>query len=74
MPQCAAPSATTSSARRSPRAITFHTLFRPEPFFSQPEKGIRWADEVECLLDLHGMRLESQALVFVERLIPKPKS
>jgi hypothetical protein len=53
--------------------VVVHTLFRPEPFFSLPENGIRWADEVECLLDLHEMRLESQALEFVERLTPKPK-
>ena len=58
--------------RGEPCQVVVHTLFRPEPFFSQAENGIRWADEVECLLDLHEMRLESQALEFVERLTPKP--
>ena len=53
--------------------VVLHTLFRPEPFFSPPDNGIRWADEVECLLDLHELRLESQALEFVERLTPGPK-
>jgi hypothetical protein len=61
------------AGRDEPWQVVVHTLFRPEPFFSQPENGIRWADEVECLLDLHEMRLESQALEFVERLSPKPK-
>jgi hypothetical protein len=61
------------AGRGDPCQVVVHTLFRPEPFFSQPDDGIRWADEVECLLDLHEMRLESQALEFVERLTPKPK-
>lgn len=60
--------------RGEPSQVVVHTLFRPEPFFSSPDNGIRWADEVECLLDLHEMRLESQALEFVERLTPKSKS
>jgi len=62
------------AGRGEPCQVVVHTLFRPDPIFSQPENGIRWADEVECLLDLHEMRLESQALEFVERLTPKPKS
>ncbi len=61
------------AGRGEPWQVVVHTLFRPDPFFSQPENGIRWGDEVECLLDLHEMRLESQALEFVERLTPKPK-
>lgn len=61
------------AVRGEPCQVVVHTLFRPESFFSRPEDGIRWADEVECLLDLHEMRLESQALEFVERLTPKPK-
>lgn len=56
-----------------PCQVVVHTLFRPEPFFSPPENGVRWADEVECLLDLHEMRLESQALEFVEHLTSKLK-
>ena len=61
------------AGRGEPCQVVVHSLFRPEPFFTQPENGIRWADEVECLLDLHEMRMESQALEFVERLTPKPK-
>lgn len=59
--------------RGEPCQVVVHTLFRPEPFFSTPEDGIRWADEVECLLDLHEARLESQALEFLDRLSPKSK-
>jgi hypothetical protein len=56
----------------SPQVVV-HTLYRPEPLFTHPSKGNIWADEVECLLDLHEMRLESQALEFVDRLTPKSK-
>lgn len=55
-----------------PCQVVVHTLYRNEPFFSAVEKGVRWADEVECLLDLHEARLESQALEFHNRLSPKP--
>lgn len=59
--------------RGEPCQVVVHTLFRPEPIFSLPEDGIRWADEVECLLDLHEARLETQALEFLDRLSPKSK-
>jgi len=61
------------AGRGEPCQVVIHTLFRPESLFSRPENGICWADEVECLLDLHEMRLEAQALEFVERLNPKAK-
>lgn len=57
-----------------PPQVVVHTLYRPEAFFTRSGKGGVWADEVECLLDLHEMRLEAQALEFVERLTPKSKS
>ncbi len=53
--------------------VVIHTLYRPKTLFTLSDKGDVWADEVECLLDLHEMRLESQALEFVEHLTPKPK-
>jgi hypothetical protein len=56
-----------------PAQVVIHTLYRPETCFKKAEKGELWADEVECLLDLHEMRLESQALEFVEHLTPKLK-
>jgi len=52
-----------------PCQIVVHTLFRPESFFSERRDGLRWADEVECLLDLHEARLESQALEFFDHLV-----
>lgn len=48
--------------------VVIHTLYRPASFFQIQETAAIWADEVECLLDLHEMRLESQALEFAERL------
>lgn len=59
--------------RGEPVQVVVHSLFRPESFFSPPQDGIRWADEVECLLDLHDARLESQALEFLDRLTPRLK-
>ena len=53
--------------------VVVHTLYRSSPFFTLTGNGEIWADEVECLLDLHEMRLESQALEFVERLTPPSK-
>lgn len=61
------------SERGETPQVVVHTLYRPESLFTQTDKGGNWADEVECLLDLHEMRLESQALEFVEGLTPKPK-
>ena len=61
-----------SAESGEPCQVVVHTLFRTESFFSTVENGVRWADEVECLLDLHEARLESQALEFLTRLSPKP--
>ena len=58
-----------SERGESPQVVV-HTLYRPEHLFTHTDKDETWADEVECLLDLHEMRLESQALEFVERLTP----
>ena len=57
--------------RGEPARVFVHTLCRPVTFFQRGDDGIVWADEVECLLDLHEARLESQALEFLERLAPK---
>ena len=53
--------------------VVVHTLYRPKSLFQMKETGTPWADEVECLLDLHEARLEPQALEFLERLIPSEK-
>jgi hypothetical protein len=42
-----------------------HALRRAESLFQPGEDGLPWADPVECLLDLHEARLESQALEFL---------
>lgn len=48
--------------------VVVHTLIRPEPCFMAEGDGTLWADEIECLLDLHAARLEPQALEFLERI------
>jgi hypothetical protein len=57
--------------RGEPARVFVHTLCRPVTLFQESGDGVVWADEVECLLDLHEARLESQALEFLERLAPK---
>jgi hypothetical protein len=47
---------------------TIHFVRRSESLFEVDEVGRTWADPVECLLDLHEMRFESQAAQFVRRL------
>ncbi|MDP3849214.1 MAG: hypothetical protein Q8Q59_01835 [Luteolibacter sp.] len=59
--------------RGEPARVFVHTLCRPVAFFQKGDDGMVWADEVECLLDLHEARLESQALEFLERLTPRSK-
>ena len=51
-------------------AITRLTLIirRKDSLFETNPLGIAWADPVECLLDLHEMRLEPQALEFLNFL------
>lgn len=48
--------------------VVVHTLYRPVSFFEKNGKGNLYADEVECLLDLHDARLEQQAMEFLEKL------
>lgn len=52
-------------------SIVVHTLYRAKPFFTETKDGTLYADEVECLLDLHEARLEQQALEFLEKLSPR---
>jgi len=44
--------------------VVIHTLYRPVSFFQSDDSERFWADEVECLLDLHESRLEFQAIEF----------
>jgi hypothetical protein len=48
--------------------VAIHTLRQAEVFFETDDAGVVWADPVECLLDLHEMRFESQALEAIESL------
>jgi hypothetical protein len=52
-----------------PAQLIIHVLRRTESFFEQDPEGTRWADPVECLLDLHEARLERQTRAFKEHLI-----
>jgi len=54
-----------------PARLVIHLLRSPHVFFETDPDSVLWADPVECLLDLHEMRLESQALEFLHALTPK---
>lgn len=45
--------------------VVVHSIYRPESLFTNSD-NLPIADEVECLLDLHEARLESQALELLE--------
>jgi len=45
--------------------LVIHDIRRAESLFQPGDNGLSWADPVECLLDLHEARLESQALEFL---------
>jgi len=46
--------------------LVIHTIRRAQSLFQSSENDLPWADPVECLLDLHEARLESQALAFLK--------
>lgn len=52
--------------------VVVHSIYRPVSLFSEGDR-FKVADEVECLLDLHEARLESQALELLEHLKGKVK-
>ncbi|MCB1224905.1 MAG: hypothetical protein KDK99_03750 [Verrucomicrobiales bacterium] len=60
------------AVRGEPARLVIHALRYPHRFSETDANGILWADPVECLLDLHEMRLEPQALEFLQALTPKP--
>jgi hypothetical protein len=51
-----------------PATVAVHIVRHADPFFESRKGGLHWADPVECLLDLHEMRLESQAADFLREL------
>jgi hypothetical protein len=46
--------------------LVIHTIRRAQSLFQPAESDLPWADPVDCLLDLHEARLESQALEFLK--------
>lgn len=54
-----------------PASFVVHFVRRKTSFFETNPDGVAWADPVECLLDLHEMRLEPQALELLNFLQAK---
>ena len=57
-----------------PASVVVHTHYHADPLFVPREKGLYWADPVECLLDLYDARLDIQAGQFLEALRMKRPS
>ncbi len=53
-----------------PANVAIHFVRRQDSLFEPRPEGLLWADPVECLLDLHEMRLESQAREFLNSFPP----
>ncbi len=51
-----------------PPSLVVHLVRRKEPLFEHGTEGWQYADPVECLLDLHEARLESQAQELLDTL------
>jgi hypothetical protein len=52
-----------------PPNLILHFIRRSKAYFSVDSTGLNITDPVECLLDLHEARLESQALGFLNHLM-----
>ena len=52
-----------------PARLVIHVLRQAQVYFETTPDGTLWADPVECLLDLHEMRLESQAQEMIRHLV-----
>ena len=52
--------------------LVLHFVRRKQALFEPGSTTVNWADPVECLLDLHDARLESQALEFVKHFSSPP--
>jgi hypothetical protein len=55
---------------QQPANVVIHAVRHANPLFQPRDGGLQWADPVECLLDLHEMRLESQAHEFLNSFPP----
>ena len=54
-----------------PTQLVLHFVRHAEPLFTPNVAGLPWADPVECILDLHEARLETQALDLLDALMSK---
>ena len=52
----------------APARLAIHYLRRRTSFFHDDGNGARWADPVECLMDLHEARLDAQSQQLLEHL------
>ena len=62
------------AARGESANLVVHQIHRRESLFVEGKDGVRYADPVECLLDLHEARLEQQAQQLLQTLIGRRKS
>lgn len=56
---------------QEPAHLVLHFVRHREPLFEVGKDTLRWADPVECLLDLHEARLEPQALEFLNACLAR---
>jgi hypothetical protein len=52
----------------APANVVVHAVRHADAQFTQRDGGLAWADQVECLFDLHEARLEMQATQFLSYL------
>ena len=52
----------------APASLVVHAIRRKEAYFTKNKEGLQIADPVECLLDLHELRLEAQAAALYQSL------
>jgi hypothetical protein len=62
------PALEATSDPTEPARVVVHFVRHAESLFEVPAHGLPWADPVECLMDLHEARLESQAAELVRAL------
>jgi len=57
-----------------PASLVLHSIRRVDSLFTpSKEKGLFWADPVECLLDLYDLRFSEQAESMIASLTPGRK-
>jgi hypothetical protein len=51
-----------------PATVVVHQVRHASSLFESRRSGLHWADQIECLLDLHEAHLEAQAAQFLKAL------